>query len=75
MRLLFSRGGSWDASSFNSSDCNNSLGVREACSEDRRRCRQRIQRKPRIGVGRRKRHWVGIWSGIGARLREDVRIW
>jgi hypothetical protein len=29
MRLLFSREGSWDVSSFNSCDCNNSTGVRE----------------------------------------------
>jgi hypothetical protein len=29
MRLLFSREGSWDVSSFNSSDCNNSLRIRE----------------------------------------------
>ena len=29
MRLLFSREGSWAVSSFNSSDCNNSLDVRE----------------------------------------------
>jgi hypothetical protein len=33
MRLLFSRKGSWDVSSFNSCDCNNSPDVREGRSK------------------------------------------